>query len=120
MNNKLNRLVAEELLSRLGYDVDVAINGRQAISMAEKTRYQAILMDCQMPTMDGYTATAELRRLEDGEPATPIIAMTASVYAEDRKRCLAAGMDDFIAKPLDPDELAATVARWTDRRRAPG
>jgi PAS domain S-box-containing protein len=112
-DNDLNRLVAVEILTRLGYSIDIATDGSQAVSMAQTSQYQAILMDCQMPTMDGYTATATIRQWESGGQRTPIIALTASVYAEDQERCRAAGMDDFLPKPLDLDRLAATLARWT-------
>ncbi|GEM_PF-6062205 len=117
-DNRLNEMVAVEILTRLGYRIDVASNGRRAVEMAQATRYHAILMDCQMPVMDGYTATAELRRIEGAARRTPIIAMTAGAFDEDRQRCLAAGMDDFLAKPFDLDALAATVARWTSNSGA--
>ncbi|GAA3446570.1 hybrid sensor histidine kinase/response regulator [Planomonospora venezuelensis] len=114
-DNELNQMAAMEVLTLLGYHADLATNGQEAIAMAERTQYQAILMDCQMPVMDGYTATTVLRRREGKERRTPVIALTAGAFAEDRQRCLAAGMDDFIAKPFDCDELASTIARWTER-----
>ncbi|MBG0830255.1 MASE1 domain-containing protein [Planomonospora sp. ID67723] len=115
-DNELNRMAAMEVLTLLGYHADLATNGEEAIAMTEKTQYQAILMDCQMPVMDGYTATTVLRRREGAARRTPVIALTAGAFAEDRQRCLAAGMDDFIAKPFDYDELASTIARWTEER----
>lgn len=81
--------------------------------MAGQTRYAAILMDCQMPVMDGYAATVVLRRRECPGEHVPIIAMTAGAFEEDRERCLAVGMDDFVAKPTNFDHLAITVARRT-------
>ncbi|MBO2453451.1 MASE1 domain-containing protein [Actinomadura barringtoniae] len=110
-DNALNQMVAREVLTSLGYRFDVASDGVQAVELTRTRRYQAILMDCQMPVMDGYTATRAIRRRDRDH--TPIIALSASVFAEDRQRCLAAGMDDFIAKPFDLNELAATLARWT-------
>ncbi|GIH97693.1 MASE1 domain-containing protein [Planobispora siamensis] len=113
-DNELNQMAALEVLNLLGYQADLATNGAEAVEMAEKTSYQAILMDCQMPVMDGYTATTLLRRQEGASRHTPIIALTAGAFAEDRRRCLAVGMDDFIAKPFDYDQLALTIARWVD------
>jgi PAS domain S-box-containing protein len=114
-DNELNRLVAVEIVTRLGYRVDVAINGRQAVEMAQAKQYHAILMDCQMPVMDGYAATAAIRRMEPPVRNVPIIALTASAFADDRERCWTAGMDDFVPKPLDRGRLAATLAKWTNR-----
>jgi CheY-like chemotaxis protein len=111
-DNAINQIVAVDTLTMLGYHVDVATNGLEALQLAPTRPYQAILMDCQMPKMDGYTATAELRRREDPNQHTPIIAMTAGALAEDRQRCLDAGMDDYLAKPIHPDQLQATLNRW--------
>ncbi|MCE0534968.1 response regulator [Kineosporia rhizophila] len=110
-DNDINQTVALGILSQLGYQVDVAGHGEQALAMTEQHSYDAILMDCQMPVMDGYTATVELRR----RPATrevPIIAMTAATFAADRRRCFDSGMDDFIAKPVRSTTLQATLNRW--------
>ena len=98
------------MLRGRGYQVDVAENGREALDAIEQKPYVAVLMDCQMPVMDGYTATAELRRR--GEHL-PVIALTAHAFDGERERCAAAGMDDFIAKPVRVDELAATLERFT-------
>ncbi|MGI5197948.1 response regulator [Streptomyces sp. CA-288835] len=115
-DNEINQMVAQGMLTGLGYSVDIAADGVQALQLTEahaKPRYQAVLMDCQMPRMDGYSATRELRRRERGSGRhLPVIAMTASAMAEDRERCLAAGMDDYIAKPVSPDELERALARW--------
>jgi PAS domain S-box-containing protein len=110
-DNDINQMVATGLLTGLGYDTDVAGDGLQALDMAGARDYDAILMDCRMPRMDGFTATAELRRRQTGRH-TPIIAMTASALVADRERCLAAGMDDYLAKPVNPTELDAALDRW--------
>jgi PAS domain S-box-containing protein len=112
-DNDINQLVAVDTLAVLGYQADVAHNGLEAIQLAAAKPYQAILMDCQMPTMDGFEATRELRRRETPEQHTPIIAMTAGALTEDRQRCLDAGMDDYLAKPIDTDALRAALERWT-------
>jgi PAS domain S-box-containing protein len=112
-DNEVNQMVASDMLSMLGYRVDIARNGLEAVQCAVSKPYAAILMDCQMPRMDGYAATAELRRQEVEGRRVPIIAMTAGALAEDRDRCLAAGMDDYLTKPIDLDRLRETVERWT-------
>ncbi|MEV6636486.1 response regulator [Actinoplanes sp. NPDC051470] len=112
-DNLINQMVAVDTLASLGYEVDIAGNGLEALDLAAAKPYQAILMDCQMPRMDGYTATTELRHHEGTNQHTPIIAMTAAALAEDRQRCYAAGMDDYLAKPIDPDQLQAALDRWS-------
>ncbi|MEA2492748.1 MAG: two-component system, sensor histidine kinase and response regulator [Thermoleophilaceae bacterium] len=97
----VNQLVAQRLLEKHGCDVDVAADGVQALDMHARSTYEVIFMDCQMPTLDGYEATAEIRRREGSDRHTPIIAMTANTMTGDRERCLAAGMDDYLSKPLD-------------------
>jgi len=114
-DNAINQMVALDTLATLGYRADVARNGLEVLELAAAHPYQAILMDCQMPKMDGYAATAALRLREDADQHIPIIAMTAGALAEDRQRCLAAGMDDYLAKPIDPDELRAVLDRWANR-----
>ncbi|MEV7626521.1 response regulator [Actinoplanes sp. NPDC089786] len=112
-DNDINQMVATGILASLGYDTDVAGDGIEARDMSARRDYDAILMDCRMPRMDGFTATAEIRRREAGAARhTPIIAMTASALVADRERCLAAGMDDYLAKPVNPAELDQTLARW--------
>ncbi|MEU9169733.1 response regulator [Streptomyces sp. NPDC048420] len=112
-DNEINQMVAQGMLTRLGYSTDTAADGIEALSMAEAHDYQAVLMDCRMPRMDGFSATRELRRRErDNGGHLPVIAMTAGALAEDRERCLAAGMDDYVSKPVTADQLEQALARW--------
>ncbi|WP_189081578.1 response regulator [Mangrovihabitans endophyticus] len=111
-DNETNQMVAGGILGKLGYTVDIAVDGSQALQMAAENTYQAIVMDCQMPVMDGYTAAARLRE-RPATARTPIIAMTANVFAEERERCLAAGMDDYLTKPIRAHDLEAALIRWT-------
>ncbi len=111
-DNAVNRKVASALLRRLGYRAEFACNGLEALREVESTQYDAILMDCQMPEMDGYEATARIRAFPGAAARTPIIAMTASAMHGDRERCLAAGMDDYVSKPIRIEDLGAAIARW--------
>ncbi len=116
-DNPVNQKVAVLQLERLGCTVELANNGLEAIDACKHREFDVILMDCQMPGMDGYEATRMLRTLEMPGRRTPIIALTAHAMKGDRDRCLAAGMDDFVAKPVDRRELARAVARWCRERR---
>jgi two-component system sensor histidine kinase/response regulator len=109
-DNEMNQQVAVDLLTELGILVDVAENGGIAVSLAQRRTYDAVLMDMQMPVMDGLSATRVLRTI-DGLADLPIIAMTANVLQADRERCLDAGMNDFVGKPIEPAELAAVLRR---------
>jgi PAS domain S-box-containing protein len=115
-DNAINQTVAVGILARLGYSADVAPDGRVAVALAAENDYLAIFMDCLMPEMDGYTATAEIRRREAGDRHVPIIAMTAGALPEDRARCLAAGMDDHIAKPVMPQDITNALERCAAAR----
>ena len=113
-DNAVNREVAAGMLESLGCRTQSVDNGRQAIETMNGAHYDAILMDCQMPVMDGMTATGEIRRRESaaGRLRIPIIALTANAMDGDRERCLAAGMDDFLSKPFTQQQLAAVLKRW--------
>jgi len=110
-DNELNQQVAAELLRLAGMQVDVADNGAQALGRLADRRYDLVFMDMQMPVMDGLTATAKIRT-EPRHAALPIVAMTANAMAQDRERCLQAGMNDHLAKPFDPPQLWAVLKRW--------
>jgi signal transduction histidine kinase/DNA-binding response OmpR family regulator len=111
-DNAANLKVAVRMVERLGYRADVAANGHEAVSALDGMRYDAVLMDCQMPDMDGYEATRKIRISEPGGRRVPIIAMTAAALPRDRDRCLAAGMDDYISKPVRLHIVAAVLERW--------
>jgi signal transduction histidine kinase/CheY-like chemotaxis protein/HPt (histidine-containing phosphotransfer) domain-containing protein len=110
-DNVVNQKVAARILERLGYEVDVAATGNEAVAAVGQHTYDAILMDGQMPQTDGFEATRVIRAME-GAHHTPIIALTASAMHGDRERCLAAGMDDYVSKPVGPEQLEAVLLRW--------
>jgi signal transduction histidine kinase/CheY-like chemotaxis protein/HPt (histidine-containing phosphotransfer) domain-containing protein len=115
-DNLVNQRVAVRMLEQLGCLVDVAVDGQRALDAVEAASYDLVIMDCQMPVMDGFEATRAIRARETGDQRTPIIAMTANAMAGDRERCIEAGMDGYLTKPVRQDELAAAVSRWLPSR----
>jgi PAS domain S-box-containing protein len=111
-DNEVNQQVVRRMLERQGYHVDVAQNGAEAVAAVAGARYALVLMDCHMPELDGFGATAAIRAREGARGRTPIVALTASALAGERERCLAAGMDDYLAKPLTRATLTAVLERW--------
>lgn len=111
-DNPVNQKVACKMLEKLGYRVDVAGNGQEAVAAHERSRYPLIFMDCQMPEVDGFEATALIRKMEGRSAHTPIVAMTANAMQGDRERCLEAGMDDYIAKPVRSKDLQTVLEIW--------
>ena len=111
-DNLVNQRVSRRMLEKLGCAVEIAGDGREALTRLSQSRYGIILMDCHMPEMDGYEATRELRRRENGGPRTPVIALTAAAFAEDREHALSSGMDDYLSKPVQLAELARAIEKW--------
>ena len=117
----VNQMIVEDMLKVLGCEVQVAGSGVEAVHAAAQQPIDLIFMDCHMPLMDGYEATRRIRDDENaqGRRRRPIVALTADTLQSDRERCLDAGMDDFLSKPVSRAQLAATVSRWTGRRMRP-
>ncbi|MCB1736676.1 MAG: response regulator, partial [Gammaproteobacteria bacterium] len=113
-DNPVNQLVTRKMLEALGVRVDVADDGRQALELLNRKSYELVLMDCQMPNVDGYEATHRWRVIEAERhlPPTPIVALTANAMEGDRERCLDAGMNDYLSKPTGRDALQAMLQRW--------
>ena len=118
-DNLVNQKLVLRLLEKVGLKADVVANGSQAVAAIGKATYDLILMDCQMPEMDGFEATAEIRRLEGNARHTTICALTAHAMAGDRERCIDAGMDDYISKPLTVGVLHNKIAHWIHPKRTP-
>jgi two-component system sensor histidine kinase/response regulator len=114
-DNELNQEVAMGLLSDAGFVVTIANNGEEAVNLLKQHSYDIVLMDMQMPVMDGVSATQEIRKSTSLDEL-PIVAMTANAMTQDKERCLAAGMNDHVAKPIDPEELFRTLLRWIKPR----
>jgi CheY-like chemotaxis protein len=110
-DNDINQQVARELLEDMGFVVEIAADGKLALDMVQRYDYELVLMDMQMPIMDGLTATQEIRKIER-LAHLPIIAMTANAMEKDRQRCIESGMSDVVIKPIDPEVLWKTLARW--------
>ena len=111
-DNPVNQRVVLHQLSSLGCHAELAETGQEALEKFSEAQYDLVLMDCQMPEMDGYTATGEMRKKEDGKQRTPIVSMTAHALDGDREKCLDAGMDDYLAKPVNREDLSAILGRW--------
>jgi CheY-like chemotaxis protein len=118
-DHQINWRLTELLLSRRGHRADHAKDGRQALAMLERGGYELVFMDCRMPGLDGYQTTREIRRREASDPRrrAAIVAMTANASEEDRRRCLAAGMDDYIGKPISFEVLDEALERWLSPER---
>ncbi|MGD1095510.1 MAG: response regulator [Bryobacteraceae bacterium] len=117
-DNMVNQRITLRLLEKLGVKAEAVVNGREAVEAVAKTEYDLVLMDCQMPEMDGYEATAKIRNAERNIRHTPVCALTANAMEGDREKCLAAGMDDYVAKPIGLEQLRETVVRWTQKTPA--
>jgi CheY-like chemotaxis protein len=111
-DNLVNQRVAVKMLERLGCQVDVVADGSQAVRRIALVPYDLVLMDCQMPVMDGYEATAAIRRATHVRATVPIVAMTAHALQGDRERCIAAGMNDYISKPVQPSDLKTVIEKY--------
>ena len=118
-DNPINQKVALHLLGRLGYTVDLAQNGAEAVEMVQRRHYDLVLMDCQMPIMDGFQATKAIRQLTGPVSRITIVAVTANALAGERERCLAAGMDDYVPKPVSKETLDQALARWLPSKPEP-
>jgi CheY-like chemotaxis protein len=116
-DNLVNQQVVLASLGSLGYAADSVVNGADAIEALRRTDYDLVLMDCEMPEVDGYEATRRIRDPGTGalNPRVPIVAVTANAISGDRERCLRCGMDDYLSKPMELDELALVLAKWTGR-----
>ena len=120
-DNLTNREVTQALLGKFGFQAHVVANGREVLEALAKTHWDIVLMDCEMPEMDGYEATRRIRSRQAAtqNPDIPIVALTADALTGDRERCLQAGMDDYIPKPVDPHRLAEVLAKWLPTSDAP-
>jgi PAS domain S-box-containing protein len=120
-DNATNQFIAKKILEKIGCRVDIADNGIEAVNAVKTKRYDLVFMDCQMPEMDGYEATKKIRELKDlpgRDDWIPIIAMTAHALSGDREKCLTAGMDDYLVKPILPDSIAAAIRKWKRKQIA--
>jgi CheY-like chemotaxis protein len=111
-DNEVNALILSRMLTLLGYRSDIVSRGQDALEAVVRGRYAMVLMDCQMPVMDGFTTTRKLRAQFDRDPRIPIVAITATATTEDQQRCMDAGMDDYLPKPIIMERLAAVLERW--------
>jgi CheY-like chemotaxis protein len=111
-DNSINQRVGKLILQKAGYRIDLVSDGSEAVDAHQKSPYDVILMDCQMPTMDGFEATRRIRSAGLRQPV--IIAVTANALVGERERCLAAGMDDYLSKPFQAEQLVAIVEKWAE------
>ncbi|MGD8802426.1 MAG: response regulator, partial [Gammaproteobacteria bacterium] len=112
-DNPINQMVAQKMLEKIGLESTLAGDGQEALNRLEQDRFDAVLMDCQMPVMDGFEATRRIRE-QSALTSLPVIAMTANVMEGDREKCIEAGMNDYIGKPVVEADLKKTLARWLD------
>ena len=119
-DNEVNQLVTRGMLSKLGYQVKTVSNGETALALLDQEAFDLVLMDCMMPEMDGFEVTRQLREREhhNDAPRTPVVAITANTAEGVQARCLAAGMDDFLAKPVHLDALETVLRRWLPQQPA--
>ena len=119
-DNLINQQVANSMLGAMGCEVEIASNGREAVDLLDQAAFDIVLMDCQMPVLDGYQATAEIRNRETTQMTArqTIIALTANAMPEDRDRCIAAGMDDYLSKPYTVDKLREILEAWLPQNLA--
>ncbi len=113
-DNGINQRVGKLILQRAGFNIDLVADGNEALQAHQSNPYDVILMDCQMPVMDGFEACRHIRELEQRQPV--IIAVTANALVGERDRCLGAGMDDYLSKPFQAEQLVAIVKKWVDSR----
>ena len=113
-DNAINQRVAKLILQRAGFQIDLVADGNEALEAHKAHPYDLILMDCQMPTMDGFEASRQIRLLDGRQPV--IIAVTANALVGERERCLNAGMDDYLSKPFQAEQLVAVVKKWVATR----
>jgi CheY-like chemotaxis protein len=116
-DNPVNQRVTVGMLRKFGCCSEVAVNGAEALAALARRSFDVVLMDCQMPVMDGYAATRAIRARENGIHHQPIVAMTANALGGDRQRCLDAGMDDYLAKPVAPEQMLAVLRPWIEKPR---
>jgi len=114
-DNMINQRVGKLILQRAGFNIDLVADGNEALEAHRSIPYDVILMDCQMPVMDGFEASRQIRSLDQRQPV--IIAVTANALVGERERCLSAGMDDYLSKPFQAEQLVAVVKKWVAIRR---
>ncbi len=115
-DNRINQKVLSHQLINLGYAIEVAENGSEAVAKVKNRRYDLIFMDVQMPVMDGFQATQEIRSLGEDASSIPIVAVTANAFQSEREKCFSFGMDDYLTKPLDKERLQEALRRWAGAR----